>query len=90
VPELGEVVLVAVGDLVDQSVGAQALEEVCGAPGCEAGDVGAQVGGAKAGDLPLTAGEGEEQVIVGVEEEVKAAQGAAFGLGRRRGCRYRP
>jgi len=32
------------------------------------GPVGAQVCGAEAGDLPLAAGEGEEEGVVGVEE----------------------
>lgn len=41
-----------------------------------------QIAGAKPGDGPRAAREGEEEPLVGIEEEVEAAEGAALGLGR--------
>ena len=58
--ELGEEVLVGVGDFLDEAVGAQALDQVGGAGGREPCDVGAQIAGAEAGDGPLAARQGEE------------------------------
>ena len=66
-------------------MGAQALDQVGGPAGGEAVDVLAQIAGAEAGDGPLAAGEGEEQPVVGIEEQVEAAQRAAVDLGR---CRH--
>jgi len=50
------------GYLLDQSVGAQALDQVRGPAGRKAGDRLAQIAGAEAGDGPLAAGEGQELV----------------------------
>lgn len=80
--ELGEEVLVGVGDLFDEPVGSQALDQVRGPSRCERVAVLAQIVGAKTGDRPLAAGEGEEQAVIGTEEQVEAAEGAALDLGR--------
>ena len=39
-----------------------------------------QIAGAKPGDGPFAAREGEEEPVVGIEEEVEAAEGAALGF----------
>lgn len=52
--------------------------------------MGAQVGGTEAGDVPVAARVGEEETVVGVEEEVEAPQGAVFGLRRCRQVGQRP
>jgi len=42
--------------------------------------VSTQIAGAKPGDGPFAAREGEEEPVVGIEEEVEAAEGAALGF----------
>lgn len=79
--ELGQIVLVAASDFLDQAVGTQALENVGGLSRREPRDVGAQVRGAKSGDGPLAACKGEEQAEVRVEEQIEAAEGVALNLG---------
>jgi hypothetical protein len=70
--ELGKEVLVGVGDRLDQTVGSQALDQVRGPARCERVDALAQIASAEAEDRPLAAGEGEEQPVVGIEEQIEA------------------
>jgi len=62
-PKLGEEVLVGVGDLFDQAMGAQTLDQVGGPARGEPVDVPAQILGAEAGDGPLAAGQRQEKLV---------------------------
>ena len=43
--------------------------------------MGAQIGGAKPGDRPLAAPEGEEEAVVGFQEQIEATEGVTLDLG---------
>jgi hypothetical protein len=64
-------------DFLDEAVGAQALEQARGAAGGGGGQMGTQVGGAKAADRPFASGESEKEPVVVLEEQIEAAEGAA-------------
>ena len=47
--------------------------------------MGAQIGGAETGDRPLATRKGEEELVIGVEKQVEAAEGTSLAVGR---CRH--
>ena len=79
---VGEVILVAVADFFDQAMRTQSFEQLRSLSGCERREVGTQVAGAKAAGGPLAPCEGEEQVIVTLEQEVEAPVGTFCASGR--------
>ncbi len=76
--ECREVVLVAMSNLFDEAMGAQAFQPVGGTAGGEIPEMGSEIGGAKAADVPLPAGEGDKKAMIFTEEEIEAPIGAVF------------
>ena len=56
-------------DLLDQSKSAQPLEQIGATTGGEPGETVSQVPGLKAADGPLSSNQGEEQVVVALQEQ---------------------
>src|SRR5713101_384297 len=73
--ELGEVVLVGAGDLLDQTVRAQALEEARDLAWGQSEEL-LQASILETAELELTTGDGLEQLEVAAGEEVEASPGA--------------
>ena len=74
--ELGEIVLIAMPDLLDQSMGTQALEQVGGTRGGELGEMASEVSRAKAADTPFSTRHREEEAVIVVEKEIESTVGA--------------
>jgi hypothetical protein len=83
--ELGQVALGGVGDLLDQAMGTQALQDVRATPAGKSFDMGTQIGGTEAGNLPLTTRQSEKELEVRIEKEVEATERmwlSYFGVGK--------
>ena len=74
--ECREIVFVAMPDLFDEAMGAQTFQPVGGTAGGEIPEMGSEIGSAKATDVPLPAGEGDQETIVFAEEQIETPIGA--------------
>ncbi len=70
-------------------MGAQAFQPVGGTAGGEIPEMGSEIGGTKAADVPLPAGEGDKKAMVFTEEQIEAPIGAVFLVRVWPFCRWR-